>query len=432
MDKDQVIEDFFRSLRVSLTNAFSYPKDHPYFIKSVEILKLKLQDLLHIFNPLRIGVTNLGLVVDGKNLTKVGFYDELARLLHERKIESIEISGDIIQQELIQFLGVISLPQKEFFKDGGLSALLEKEAMRHFKIQELDYSVFLYEGGQECTDVWGFMLKDALRENNIDKINQFADNFGTWIKRTNQNDIFAKQEIPEAINAFMVYLKNKDQEKFAQCSKDIFLWLMHNQASINDENLAKLAKFFDSLTQEDFGNLFWEGLAQEENFDSLSLQFFSKITEQRNPQQIAQGILNKTNLAQHLNSSPRLVKRIKDLLTNAQADNLSAVYRNTLKALLKGISFSGVLFFDQMTLKRNYRYLILNMLAMDNDQDGLLLAAEILGKELPSIFEENDLGFLKDLKRQLLKMKQEGITTGLDLEKQFSVFMENIILNQTI
>ena len=84
-----MLEDFFRSLRVTFTNAFSYPQDHPYFIKSVENFKLKLEPILAVLNPFKIGVTSLGLVVDGQNLTKVGFYDELAHLLHQRKIKSI-------------------------------------------------------------------------------------------------------------------------------------------------------------------------------------------------------------------------------------------------------------------------------------------------------------------------------------------------------
>jgi len=76
VDKDQIVEDFFRSLKVALTNAFSYPKNHPYFIKSVENFKLKLELLLAIFNPFKIGVTSSGLVVDGKNLNRSGFYVE--------------------------------------------------------------------------------------------------------------------------------------------------------------------------------------------------------------------------------------------------------------------------------------------------------------------------------------------------------------------
>ena len=126
MDKDQIVEDFFRSLRVALTNAFSYPKDHPYFIKSVVDFKLKLEFILSVLNPLKIGVTNLGLVVDEKSLTRIGIYDELARLLHQRKIKNIEIRNGASLQELVQFLTVISLPQKDIFKNVNFNLIASK------------------------------------------------------------------------------------------------------------------------------------------------------------------------------------------------------------------------------------------------------------------------------------------------------------------
>ena len=126
MNTDQIVEDFFRSLRVALNNAFSYSKDHSYFVKSVERFKLKLEEILVVLNPLKIGVTDLGLLVGGKNLTRAGFYDELARLLHQRKIKSIEFNPGISREELISFLACVSLPIKEVLREGGIKNILNK------------------------------------------------------------------------------------------------------------------------------------------------------------------------------------------------------------------------------------------------------------------------------------------------------------------
>lgn len=432
MDKDQLVNDFFRVLRATLTNSFSYPKDHPYFIKSVDNFKLKLEELLAVLDPLKIGITGSGIMLDGKNLNRAGFGDELAQLLHRRKIKSIEIRSGVTLKELVSFFSVISLRQEEIIKSGGVNAILDKQALLNFTIEELDYSVFLHEEGQEVPDVWGYMLKDALTANDEAKINKLADNFGTLIKRSNQDDIFQTPELPASVNDFLSYLKTKDKEKFAKCSKELFLWLLHNKEALNEEKLTKLAQLFNSLSQEDFSNLFLEGVAQEENFDALSLQFFSRISEQRNPAQIAQGIFTKINASQYLNRNPRVVKRIQDLLTHPQEDQISAVYRNTLESLVKGISFSGELFFDQKELKENYRYIVLNMFASEADEENLSLVAEILEQEWASAFEENNLGFLKDLASQLAKRKKEGNSVGIELEKKFSVFVENIILNRPL
>lgn len=429
VDKDQIVEDFFRSLKVALTNAFSYPKNHPYFIKSVERFKLKLETLLAIFNPFKIGVTSSGLVVDGKNLTRVGFYDELARLLHQRKIKSIEIRGGLGLQELVQFLCIISLPQKDIFKSGGLSAILEKERLAHFTIDELDYSAFLHGEGQECADIWGYMLKYAAHSNDAVKLEQLADGFGPLINRISEKDLLDAEGISSEVNEFLACLRGKNKEKFDKCSQDVFVWLLRNKKSLSQEKLARLKPVFNGLSQEDFSVLLEEGFMQEDNFDTLSLQLFSKISEQANPAKVTEKFFNKINETQDLRDNPVVVKKIRNLLSSSQDDPLSAVYRNTLESLIQGISFSGKLIFDHKLLKENYRYIVLGILATDENPDTLQIAAKILENELSGIFDENNIVFLKDLWGVLAKRKQEGIQSCIDLEKSYSALVENIALN---
>ncbi|MHB8155429.1 MAG: hypothetical protein ACYDFR_05195 [Candidatus Omnitrophota bacterium] len=432
MNRDQIIDDFFRSLRIALTNAFSYSKDHPYFIKSVGNFKLELEEILVVLNPLKIGVTNLGLVVDGKNLTRIGFYDELARLLHQRKIKSIEIRRGASLQELVQFLSLISLPQKYIFKNGGLSVLLENERLIHFTIEELDYSAFLQGAGQECADIWGFMLKDAVQSNDAVKLGQLADGFGSFINQVSEKDLFDAEGISSEVNEFLDCLRGKNKEKFDKCSQDVFLWLLRNKKSLTQEDLIKLKPVFNALSQEDFSALLEEGFTQEEDFDTLSLQVFSKISEQKNSPKITENFFNKMNATQGLMDNPQTAKKIRSLLSTSQDDPLSAVYRNTLESLIKGISFSGKLIFDHKLLKENYRYIVLSVLATDENTDILQMAAVILGKELAGVFEDNDVGLLKDLCGVLAKRKQESIKACIDLEKSFSSSIENIALNNSL
>jgi hypothetical protein len=427
---EMILEDFFRSLRVTLTNAFSYSTDHPYFIKSVENFKLKLESVLSVLSPFKIGVTSSGLVVDGKNLTRIGFYDELARLLHQRKIKSIEIKIGVNLQELIKFFSVISLPQKEIFKSGGINLLLNKQQLTHFSIEELDYSAFLQGVGKECVDIWGYMLKEGTYSNDPVKLNRLADDFGPLIKRFNEKDIFESAEVSSDINEFLVGLRQKNKEKFDKCAKEFFLWLLNNKKSLDEEKLAKFRSVFSGLNHEDFSSLLWDGLLYDDNFDILSLQLFSKISERKNEPEIAEKFLDKMNVTAPLKDHPKAQKRIQDLLNGAKEGELSAVYRNTLESLVKGISYSGNSFFDQKALKENYRYIVLGLLSMDEEGDNLKLAAEALEKELPSIFEENNVGFLKDLSVLLVKRKKEGVGACINLEKKFSAFIENIVLDK--
>ena len=432
VDNDKIVEDFFRGLRVALTNAFSYPKDHPYFIKSVESFKLKLESLLAVFNPFKIGVTDSGIVSGGKNLTGSNLYDELARLLHQRKIKSIEIREGFGLQELTRFLCLISLPQNDIFKSGGLSALLEKEGLTHFSVSELDYSAFLQAEGKECGDVWGYMLKDAVNSDDPAKMEQLADSFGSMIKRVNQKELFDKQGVYSQVNEFLAGLRSKNKEKFDKCLNDVFLWLLRNKKTVSPEDLQKLEPAFAGLGQDEFSSLLKEGFLQEDNFDSLSLQLFSKISEQGDSRKITKNFFNQINQANDLKDNPVVLKKMWNLLSGPQDELMSAVYRNTLDSLVKNISFSGKLIFDHKQLKQNYRYIILGILSSDKNPDTLRMSASILEKELAGIFEDNDTGLLKDLQDVLNKRGKEGIKACIDLERQAALFVETAALKGSL
>ena len=430
MNNEKLLEKFFRAFRVSLTNAFSYSKDHPYFVKSVENFKIELEDTLAVLNPLKIGITSTSIIVDQEVLPKGGFYEELVRLLHQRKIKSIEIRSGADLQELVQFFSVISLPQRDILKSGGINAILEYKILIHFTIEELDYSEFLQGQGQECSDVWAYMLKNAVDSKNALKLEMLADDFGSLIKRSSQKDILEIENVPSSIGDFLTSLKEKNKDKFDKCSKDVFLWFLHNKKSLNDAQLKKLEPILKSLNQEDFSNLLWEGITQEDNFDDLSLQLFSKISEQKDPPKIAEKFLTKISESEYLKNNPNAIKRIQNLLNVQKTSQLSDVYRNTLESLIKGISPFGGLFFDQKALRENYHSIILNLLLID--EKSLQVDAQILEKDWPVILEDNDFDFLRNFFSLIMLRKNQGIERYLSLEIKFSVFIENIILNQNL
>ena len=105
------------------------------------------------------------------------------------------------------------------------------------------------------------------------------------------------------------------------------------------------------------------------------------------------------------------------------------VYRSTLESLIKGISSSGKLFFDQEILRKNYRYIALSLFLTDQDNDTLQRIAVFLEEELAGAFKDNDLSFLKDLWGVLIKRKKEGISACANLEKSISSFVENLALD---
>jgi hypothetical protein len=432
VNKEIIINEFFRAFRVTLTNAFSYPKTHPYFVKSAESFKLKLQAAQSVLDPFIIVVTDSELLLGQDRFNLAGVGSELARLLHQRKIKSITIKSGLTLPEIIGFFSIVSMSPKDILKAGGINLLLEKQLLSGFLVEELDYSAFLQEQGQENTEIWGCLLKDMLESDNPDKINTLVDDFSGLIKRVNQNDIFQNEEIPEQIAKFLFSLREKNKDLFAKCSQELFLWLLRNKKSLDEDKLGRLKLIFDRLNQEELGALFLEGVAKEDNFDVLSLEIFSKIAEQKNSDQITDGFLAKLQEAGKTNLSPKVAKRVRNLLIGMQGERLSAVYRNTLEALVKSISSFGALTFDQKELKENYRYIVLNILAIEDNQENLRLAAQILEKEFANILGDNNLELLKDISSLLLKKKKEGNVICADLEKKFSVLIENFILSQPL
>ncbi|MDO8489157.1 MAG: hypothetical protein Q7S42_03490, partial [Candidatus Omnitrophota bacterium] len=256
--------------------------------------------------------------------------------------------------------------------------------------------------------------------------------FGPLIKQSSGKDICEGEELPANINEFLVCLKEKNKEKFDKCAKDVFLWLMHNKKFLDEEKLMKLKPIFDCLDQEDFSTFLWEGILHEDNFDALSLNLFSKISEHKDMHKITEKFLSRTDGPQRLKNNPNAVKRVQNLLTSPQGENISAVYRNILESLVKGIALSGGLSFDKKVLLQNYRYILLNILSIGEDQDSLKLISEVLERELSGIFEDNDTAFLKELYNILVKRKGEGVGACIELEKKLSAFIENIVLNQSL
>jgi len=432
VDKDQLLKDFFRSFKVTLTNAFSYSKDHPYFLKSAEDLKSKLELVLQAINPFIIGVTNVSLMADGKSWEKTGPYDELANIFHQRKIKNIQITPGAGTPELIKFLSIISLPQKDILKAGGANQILRHEGLPHFFIEELDYSSFLKEQGQEVADVWGYLLKDTLSRADRVKIDELADNFGNVLGKIREADLFGSGNLSESINDFLTYLKGNDKPKFNKCAKEVFSWLLQNKRLLNDEKIGKIRKIFEDLHEDDFMELLWEGLINEEEFDALSLQLFAKISQQGNQEAFAGNLLKKIRSSQTLKNNPRVAKKIQDLLVNPHEDSVSAVYRNTLNSLLKEITFFGESVFDRVKLRSNFRYILLSLLASGQDRQRLKLIIENMNKELDLAIEDKDLDYLRDLWEFMLTRKRDDPVLAQLKVKKIPEFVENMFWNNAL
>ncbi len=422
-----MLKDFFRALRVTLTNAFSYSNDHPYFLKSVEELKNKLDQVLKTVNPLVIGVTDATLVAGGKTWQQQGLHDELARIMHQRKIKNLKISPGVDTAELIGFLFTISLSPKDILKAGGVSQILRLKGFKHFETEELDYSSFLDEKGQEDMDIWEYLLKEILNNDDRLKIEEMVNNFAAVLSKIREEDFFSSSGLAQTLKNFLAYLKNHDSRKFNKCARDIFLWLLQNKRLLNEDKLNRVRDIFGNLSKDDFLALLWEGLLNEEQFDDFSLQLFAKISDKNRQKEFADNLLKMISDSGVLQSNPKVVKKIQALLARPAEDSVSAVYRNTLNYLSKEMIFFGAMVFDRVKLKTNFRYILLGLLAYDagTERSGFIL--ENLDKELVLAMKDNDLAYLKDLWGFFLDKNKASPAVFSAQENRISAFVEELL-----
>jgi len=80
LSAEDSLRSLFGALKVSLKNASFYHKEHPAFIKSVEDLKEKIDSLLDIIAPIKIGFTPNAVFFDNKYWEEDRAFRELDRI----------------------------------------------------------------------------------------------------------------------------------------------------------------------------------------------------------------------------------------------------------------------------------------------------------------------------------------------------------------
>jgi len=430
MDKEEALNDFLKGLRIVLNNALAYSKDHPYLIKSVENFKQKIDALFTFLSPIKIDIAVDSLFIDGRKFEKVVLYVELAQIFHQRKIKSIELRQGLMIEELIDFINGVSLPTKEILRQKGLKNILNREKSPHVVVDDLDYSQLLGAEGEEVKDVWVYLFKEALEKKDSQRINAFADNFERIMGKIKMKDLLEDDELKKNLNDFLSYLKENQGEKFYKCSKEIFKATSKNKAVFEEADIDKIKAFFKNFNAHDFANLLWDEITTDEGFDTLSFELFSRLTGEESHKEVASSFLEKAVNKESFQKNPKAIKKTQHLLSAPREQSTSEVYRNTLTALLKDISFGQESFFDRDLLHRNYLFILLNLLGDERNIERLRLISERLSRELEGVTKDRDYEYLKGLSDILNKRKKEEplLKDTFDgLDRGIAKFVEGII-----
>ncbi|TAN59145.1 hypothetical protein EPN16_07825, partial [bacterium] len=221
MTKEEALQDFLKSLKISLNNSSIYFHNHPIFVKSAQDLKEKISRLFNFINPIKIGISASSLFMNDKELGKAVIYEEIARFFHFRKVKSIEIRDTLLEAELTYFLAQAALPPREILKSGGLERVLEAENVDSIAIESLDYSQILQAQGAEYKDIWVYLFKDVVDKQDEQKINELADNFAAVLGKFKLEDLLDDEELRQNLLNFLSYIKRNAPDKFLTCAKEL-------------------------------------------------------------------------------------------------------------------------------------------------------------------------------------------------------------------
>lgn len=367
-EKEVVLINFLKGLRVTLNNCAIYFREHPIFIKSIEDFKKNVYFTFDFINPLTIGVSPNSLFMAGKHWEKESLYIDLASFLHQRKIKKIEIIKGVSTQEIGAFITKVSMPVADIFKEGGFASILEKENVKNIFVEELDYSSLLHGQGEEQKDVWTYLLKKAVSENNNDKINELADNFGNIVDKVNINDFIENESLNKAINSFFAYLREKQLDKLSKCGKELLKSLLRKKDSIKKDRAEELAFLLSGLDAKDVASVLSEEIISDDNFDSKSIQLFAMLVNRDWHGDVSALVAAEIKKDPRYNS--KTAQKIRELFGSMDDSAAFAIYKKALSSLTSGLERRKGIAFDRNEVKKNYLLMLLNLITEeDNDSE---------------------------------------------------------------
>jgi hypothetical protein len=430
MNKEEILKDFLNTFKMSFRNASIYGTEHPAFTQSITSLKKKTDSLFRFFVPIQLGFTSRSLFIDERFWEKGQVFEELAKIFHFRKFKSLEISEGITQEELVYFISKLSVSPKELIKKGGPIKMMNKEELPHIAFKELDYYELLKGTGEEIRDIWVILLQEALETKNDEKILNLTESFEKVIKSFSLEEIVESDELIEALSGFFSHLDKIGAEQLRECAKEFMQTIMRKKQSLSDSDGEKLRKITRKFREKDLAATLWEEILTDDKFDALNFQIFSTLTGEEKKDGTAHYIASIFRKSEPLQSNPRTISKIKELLSESSSPLISEVYRNTLVTLLREISFQEELAFQHDLLSLNYRFMLINLIKKEKNKNEVVKLLKKLIDEWEKITEQKDYECLKAIYDVLKERKEELASEAAynDINTHIVEFIERAIL----
>jgi len=436
MIEQELIREFLKQFRISLTNAGIYFKEHPVLFRSVDKTKNILERILFVTNPFFIGVTPDSLLIEGERLAKDRLYVDLAHHFHCRKVKSIAFRKGVNLGELSTFLSIVASPFKDIAKAEGIKQWMLNANIKYIEADELDYSELLGESGGEDKDIWKFLIEKAYQKKSFSSdLGKLSEHFDKIIYKFSSSDLKEDPSFVSKIIETLHYMRDKDPQRFKSCSKALVKFILDRNESLTQENIAKkLKEFLKGIDDDTLGEIIWEYNFDNKRFDSFSLELFSRLLDDDSQEAVANIIDNRFTANKEKFSDAETKNKLEELISSFNNTVISKVYKDTLSNLLGRIDTKGSFSLGHEYIYENYIYSLLNLVCLEDRELRLEVIVSAVIKELDKAVGIKDVKLVRYIIEVLDKKIQESEDSGIkklcsDVKAHIIPSLENIILN---
>ena len=380
------IDEFLRSLKSALVNASVYFSNHPIFLRSLEDLQKKIAVLVGPAGKISLLFSPEEISLNDQPLEMNRFNRETADFFHRRKVLRLDINSAVGKEELSGFLALMASrsPSQVQAATESFAVAMAKVGIKNIVVQDLDYgSVLKAQDGTGLnreTD-WDDIV--AAINGGATDISGFADDLLAMIPDLKMTELVKNEKLIASISKFIEHMKQKRDPRFAACLDKLLLVSTAGLKAIGSQDMDNVKKLFETVDIEDISAVIVDRLLGEAG-DQLRFDDVSRVVGPQRSKDLAQAIAAGANSL--YGGQAGLDQRLKDLFMVSSDPVIIEVYRDLLLKSSGSGSCAGH-GLDWVTLSANYRYILLNLLVVQDTVDTtpiwekLLVACEEAIKE---------------------------------------------------
>jgi len=393
-EKDKLILDFLKRLRIAFSNAAIYSAGHHIPQKSFEEMKECFDRALGAHEAIDIFIAPRYLVIKGEKWEGESLYEDIAKFFHQRCLKSIKIQRGVSVEEINFFLTKASGRPRDILKEGGLPHILRTKNLTRISIEPLDYSEIL-KSGKEDKDIWAYLLRDAVEQKNLSQIDSLVDYFDQMIHEVGIHDLLTHQEFQESVRGFLAYLKGAKEYALRQCGKIMIENLVKKADIVKDVSIPQdMTSAIESLSHEQIAEVLIQEFFKEPK-PLTAVEYYADLFDTDRHKGIIDALVEKLQHQTLAQVNREGLQGFQKLLTESKHPIIARDYRPAISAVLQEITPQNDFSFDKDSLSQHYLQALQFLLVASELQEDLDLVQKKMIVEFDKIEPAQRLDALK-------------------------------------